>query len=113
MYVIGKASTIALAADRDLGDQRVVAAGFQRGAVARGDQPDGLLADVVAGAGVLLAGVAEPDDEQSNVEHRRGGSAPRPGPRRRQSPSAAGLGALGLALDRSGIGVGLHARWRA
>ena len=27
-------------------------------------EPDGLLADVVAGAGVLLAGVAQPDDER-------------------------------------------------
>ena len=46
-----------------LGDECVVAAALERDAPAFGEQRDGLLADVVAAAGVLLAGVAEADDE--------------------------------------------------
>ena len=46
-----------------LTDQGVVAAGLERRVVALGQQANALLADVVAGAGVLLAGVAETDDE--------------------------------------------------
>ena len=50
--------------DRALGDQRIVAARLAACApCARGQHADDLLADVVARAGVLLAGVAQPDDQ--------------------------------------------------
>src|SRR3954470_1014855 len=44
-------------------DEGVVTSGFQRRAVALGEQAHALLADVVTGAGVLLARVAESDHE--------------------------------------------------
>ena len=46
-----------------LGDQCVVAAALHRRATTFGEQPDCFLADVVARAGVLLARIAEPDDQ--------------------------------------------------
>ena len=71
---MGDGERDAVAADGDLVDEGAFLARPQLGAVARREDLDDVGADVVAGVGVLGAGVAETDHEQV------GG---RPGARRR------------------------------
>ena len=64
MYVIGTASASALTVDAHLGDERALLALAQPAAVALREDLDDLGADVVARAGVLLAGIPEADHQE-------------------------------------------------
>ena len=63
MYVSGKASTTRRSPMRDLGDEGVLRPALSGDSCRRGQLADHLVADVVAGAGELLARVAQPDDQ--------------------------------------------------
>ena len=75
MYVSGTASATRLPADAHLVDERALLALAQRRAVARREQLDDLGADVVARPRVLVAGIAEPDDEQVGRRSARAATA--------------------------------------
>ena len=106
MYVSGNASTTrsAISADAEaaLGDQGVVPAGLERVATPAGQLGHDLLADVVPGAGVLLARVAQSDDqpvERGLAPHSDAASSPA------AAPSASPGGLLALRLARALLGL--------
>src|SRR6187399_2555969 len=70
--------------------------------MALGEQPYAFLADVVAGAGVLLARIAEPDDEPIERSAATGTPIEQAHVLRRGRRSLAG-GSLGIAFARSAL----------
>ena len=91
MYVSGTASATSDGADAHLVGPGALLALLQLGAVARRQQLDGLGADVVARARVLVAGIAEPHHQQV------GGGAPSAASTGYSSPASSEASAAGAS----------------